>query len=1012
MPDGSSASRAQESVSPSTYRPRVVIIGSGFGGSVTARRLAESGRFRVTLLERGHRYEPGDFPRLRVPDTLTCNEEWAYNGKLPSATRFLWRVDRGLWDLRNLGGLQTLQAAGFGGGSLVYASVHYRAPDVVFRTWPTHRCQHKACTACNGAPLDGALLHDHYTTVEAVLGVSTTKRSWPKTEAFERTAETLGRKATPVPLAIHFEGPPPKDKDPASRPCTGCGQCITGCNVGSKNTLDRTYLKAAEEAGLWVRTLSEATSVQALPPNDSKDTASADEPRPRYRVHYRNYFLAGRSEQVDADYVFVCAGAVSTTELLQHSVACGHLANSGGLTQLGKRFWANGDAFAAAFDTKEAWHPEQGPTITSSVGHVEPINPSAVKRGASLMESATAENDMYPDWFLLQNGGLPTNLVPALSLLTSPALLMGNAYSGDSSEPHEQPALWDWLSRAAAMNPSPDVLGLLSILPKDVRDIVSPKSSYREMVTGFLHTQLRLVREELTSSSSLRLARFLRRLILVAFADKPEVVDEMRRALGRQNGVGALFDAPHSIALIAHAVERHLLGPRPSPYTAILLAMGADAEWELTYQVGSARRVSAVTKDKERVNRLYRTEERLMRDFARAAGGQLRTNPAASVGQRPITVHSQGGCSMGNSPKISVVDPTGEVWGHPGLFVMDGAMMPSSVGVNPSHTIAAIAELNLAHFLERTQRISLDDEGLPPAPPAFESFPPKLPDSHYMAPVSDVLHSVNPSPPHPGLPVVEYLPIGTRPTTFSWDERMVGFLAPPVEFRPNVYDLHQQGRLEPDSYLEQYNRGVFAGYALELELSAWIADLDYFLARSTPRIEISGKANLRISNEPRLLTYDVKGELTLHFRTTSDPPLTQSPRSSRSGAFVLPTQPTMHYNLQLSPDAPTMAVEQDHQLAPRHLWGTKLLVDDPGFDAWQDLTTLYTDLVNKRHQVCLSGVVRVSLQDFLYHQLPSFSVDKNETTGLSSAQKVFALVRFVKRFLGDVSRLYDVGGIV
>lgn len=965
-------------------------------------RLSQSQRFDVTLLERGHRYEPGDYPKLRVPDTLTSNPEWAYCGRLPDATRYLWRVDRGLWDLRNLGGLQSLQAAGLGGGSLVYAGVHYRAPDVVFRGWPRHECQHDACTACQRRTIDGELLGDYYTLVERALGVGFSEERWPKTVAFEAAAKKLGRTAQRVPLAIHFSGAPPAGKDEDSKPCTGCGQCITGCNDGGKNTLDRTYLALAERAGLSVRTLSEVTSVQALSVPEPEAARS-----PRYRVHFRNHFLGARSEQLDADYVFVCAGAVSSTELLLHSIECGHLAAVGGLTQLGKRFWANGDAFAVAFHTKEEWHPERGPTITRSVGHVEPRAPEAEPR-ATLSDVADAGPDV--DWFLLQNGGLTPNLLPALSLLTSPALLSRNAYSADA--PASDPVRWAWLTRAALQNPSPNVMGVVDALPPDVRRLF-PRGTYRASVLSFLEAQLCLVQRELGTAPTVA-GRWLRRALLRPFGQRTAFIEELRSALSKHPHLGRLFDAPHTVALAAGALEHYLLGPRPDPNTAIFLAMGADAEWELVYQPFAHHRLRATARDPERIGRLYRVEERLMRDFARAAGGQLRTNPGFSVGQRPITVHNQGGCAMGNDAEESVVDPTGEVWGHPGLFVMDGAALPSSVGVNPSHTIAALAELNVAHFLERTRRANLESEARPPAPfayPVGRGWASRAEEQPQ--PRSATQTGPGPcSPDSAHKPAVEYVPVQTRPTALTWNERMVGFVDLPSQPGRRPRSMYRQGQLEPEVYQTHYHRGVFAGYAFDLRLDAKVPDLDSFLEQSEPQVEISGTAHLRIPTAtPHIRTYTTHGTLSLRFDVHQRPPA--SPPSTRpSGGFVVATTPTMHYELRLQPNAAALASEAEHQMAPRQLLGTKLLIDDPGLDAWQDLTTLYTDLIDEHGNVCASGIVRVGLQEFLNRQLPSFTVHPDAQSALSDVQRAVALVRFLKRFFGDLARLYDVGGLV
>jgi hypothetical protein len=129
--------------------------------------------------------------------------------------------------------------------------------------------------------------------------------------------------------------------------------------------------------------------------------------------------------------------------------------------------------------------------------------------------------------------------------------------------------------------------------------------------------------------------------------------------------------------------------------------------------------------------------------------------------------------------------------------------------------------------------------------------------------------------------------------------------------------------------------------------------------------------------------------------------------------FLVPTTPTMHYDLQLEPtnqETSTGAAAPTPSL--RRLWGSKLLVDDPGLDAWQDMTTLYTDFEDDAGNVCLSGILRVSLQDFINQQMPSYTVDPDGRAGLSETQRALALGRFSKRFFGDLARLYDMGSLV
>src|SRR5262245_14328896 len=109
-------------------RFEAVVVGSGFGGAVTACRLAQAG-FDVCVLERGRRYEAGDFPTVPLGRRNETDAEAEQPGGFDPPrdfSRWLWPIDQGIWDIRDLGELVGFQAAGYGGGSLVYANVHLR----------------------------------------------------------------------------------------------------------------------------------------------------------------------------------------------------------------------------------------------------------------------------------------------------------------------------------------------------------------------------------------------------------------------------------------------------------------------------------------------------------------------------------------------------------------------------------------------------------------------------------------------------------------------------------------------------------------------------------------------------------------------------------------------------------------------------------------------------------------------------------------------------------------------
>ncbi|HEX2300104.1 MAG TPA: GMC family oxidoreductase, partial [Pseudonocardiaceae bacterium] len=92
---------------------------------------------------------------------------------------------------------------------------------------------------------------------------------------------------------------------------------------------------------------------------------------------------------------------------------------------------------------------------------------------------------------------------------------------------------------------------------------------------------------------------------------------------------------------------------------------------------------------------LYETQERFCADVARVLGGHAAYNPLWQRFRIPVAVHNLGGCPMSDDPEQGVTDGNGQVHGHPGLYVLDGGCLPSATGVNPSHTVAAVAERNI-----------------------------------------------------------------------------------------------------------------------------------------------------------------------------------------------------------------------------------------------------------------------------------------------------------------------------
>lgn len=270
-----------------------VIIGSGFGGSVSAMRLAEKG-YRVLVLERGRRFREQDYAK-------TNWNIWRYLW-LPPARCF------GIMQIIPFRDVVVLRGSGVGGGSLVYANVLMEPSDEMFAAPAWHRLAEWK-----------ELLAPHYATARRMLGVATNPRQWPADAVLREIAEELGQGETarPTETGVFFGEPGVTVPDPyfggagpARAGCTHCGGCMVGCRYNAKNTLPKNYLYFAERAGAAVRADAEARDIRPLPPGQPDGA--------RYEVRYRRP-SAWRPEPeraVRARNVIVSGGTVGTLRLL------------------------------------------------------------------------------------------------------------------------------------------------------------------------------------------------------------------------------------------------------------------------------------------------------------------------------------------------------------------------------------------------------------------------------------------------------------------------------------------------------------------------------------------------------------------------------------------------------------------------------------------------------------------------------------------------------------------------
>jgi cholesterol oxidase len=273
-----------------TFDVDFVVVGSGFGGSVAALRLAEKG-YRVLVVEAGRRWRPDQFP--------------ATNWESRSIT---WAPGLGLYGLQSLELLRhTLVArgVGVGGGSLIYGNTLFVPREPFFATPVIQE-------------LGGhAALLPHYERAQQMMGVVANPRLFEPDHLLRETAAEYGRDDTftPSPVGVFFGEPEQTVPDPyfgGDGPhrtgCTFCGGCFTGCRVGAKNSLDLNYLYLAERLGARILPETQVTSIRPL----SSDGGDGYEVSTRQSTRRRRR----QRQTITARGVVVAAGVMGTLRLL------------------------------------------------------------------------------------------------------------------------------------------------------------------------------------------------------------------------------------------------------------------------------------------------------------------------------------------------------------------------------------------------------------------------------------------------------------------------------------------------------------------------------------------------------------------------------------------------------------------------------------------------------------------------------------------------------------------------
>ncbi|MBM9500875.1 GMC family oxidoreductase [Leptospira sp. 201903071] len=344
-----------------------VVIGSGFGGSISALRLSEKGQ-KVLVLERGKKYTPGMFPR----DVQNVNNLlWRYPKKKKSL---------GLYELNFFSGLGTVTASGLGGGSLIYANIHIRPDDAVFQDprWP--------------APFNRKYLDPYYDKVASKLDVKPVPPEWdlPKRNKFKAAAD-LNRYS-------HFDPDEAVSWLKAARPgqsaCQRCAECEFGCNHGAKNTLDFNYIADAQKNGAVFQTDSLASHI-------------APDPKGGYIVYYENT-VTGEKHSVYGKRVVLSAGTLGTNRILFNSRD--HYRTLPNLSkQLGNGYSGNGDFLGGIESSKTDLKPWDGPDVTTVINYFPngfQYTMAAPTFNEPVMAVLASLGIAKPNWFLRMIGPL------------------------------------------------------------------------------------------------------------------------------------------------------------------------------------------------------------------------------------------------------------------------------------------------------------------------------------------------------------------------------------------------------------------------------------------------------------------------------------------------------------------------------------------------------------------------------------------------------------------------------
>jgi cholesterol oxidase len=316
-----------------------IVVGSGFGGSVSALRLSEKG-YRVCILEAGRRYEDADFAK----------SAWNFR-------RYIWFPQagmRGILRFYVFKDIVILAGSGVGGGSLVYANTLYVPPTEFFQADEWRELADWEAT-----------LAPHYAEAKRMLGATDVPFENDTDRLFRELADDMGVAYRRPTVGVYFGEPGKTVPDPyfgGEGPdragCIRCGACMVGCRHNAKNTLRKNYLHFAERNGVEILPERQVIGVRPLGPDDGSEGYEV-------RSERSGSLLRRRRESITARGVVVAAGAMGTNYLLRRCKESGSLPNLS--ERLGEVVRTNSEALLAVTAKKDQYDFHRSVAISSSI---------------------------------------------------------------------------------------------------------------------------------------------------------------------------------------------------------------------------------------------------------------------------------------------------------------------------------------------------------------------------------------------------------------------------------------------------------------------------------------------------------------------------------------------------------------------------------------------------------------------------------------------------------------------